>query len=488
MKIFRCLLLLALPLGLNAQQKTNALPAQVIELATWIPTSTPIKGQRYLLPAEAHSYYHGSAKKELILILKKDKEVNIGPIAELLVLDINKGEVKWSMNLNSFDVFVTDKYILTSNGSNLHCYHRINGKQNWRKMDARLKYIDEEKGILLTDYIRALNINSGKIIWQKYLPVKYNWEDVEPVDDSSVVLVSGGVYKINLYNGQGWSSNELTSGSEFEIPTALGLLPETERFPAVKVSSINNEPATWRTVSSGALAEEQRVYVASNSHVYALDLSNGKLLWSASLPPEQTGMSTLYSTTDQIVLVNEGKVGNRTGQIKKHGKAYIFAFDKETGTQQYIKELNTDPILDSEIPNDKILLVTKNATLLYDLKTGAELSKQATAAAQHIIHDAYSGTGTESYEGRCCYVYLGGRDVLYLNPEDRTSYELGIKDLAMNEPQGNMQVLYNGRHSVTRDGEVLIRVPESNKGFTHGDKLYIVEGNTLSVVPLKEPK
>jgi outer membrane protein assembly factor BamB len=486
MKFLRCLFFLLLPLSLAAQKGAVPLASQVVELATYIPTATPIKGSRYLLPAQVHSYFYDSAKREIVLVLKKEKEINIGAVAELMVFDMVTGNVKWSLGINTFNVFVTGRYIISSENGNTHCYHRADGKQAWKKTDANIKYIDERTGIVLTDYIRALDINSGKIRWQKYLPLKYNWEDIVRADDSCVIIAAGGLYKINLQTGKGWSSSEITTRDEFEIPAAIGLVPAIEYFPKQTVQEISNRPRCRRTVSSGIVTEGNLIYLATNRRIMALDRETGNLSWQAALPADHSSMSSLYISGDDLLLVNEGQIAGRTGIVKKHGQPYLSAFNKETGTQQYIRETGIEgPVVDIEVTEGRAALLYADALQIHDIKTGQTIySDIKTVNNHHFIRSAYSYPDAVANQ-TCCYVYTGGRDARFHSLDGKTSYELLTKDLATVKEYNDVQLLYNGVNSIRKNKEIIIKTPEANRGFVSGGKLYIVDINLLSVVPLE---
>jgi hypothetical protein len=429
-------------LCVKAQDKSYSLTGREMELATYVPTAKAVKGMQYELSANAHSYYFDRAKKEIIIILKKDKEIKIGSVADLLVFDMDKNVVKWSISTNSFHTFVTARYIITSENGNTHCYDRNNGKQVWKKTDANVKYVDEQKGILLTDYIRALDINSGKIVWQKYMPVKYNWEDAKEVNDSAVIVAAGGLYYINLYSGKGWNTNSITSKDEFQIPSTMGVIPE--KASSITVPRLENRSNVWKGTTSGIVMEDNTVYIATNKKLFSFDIGTGGMNWETGLGTDMPGISTLYVTGDKLVLVNEGKITNASGVSKRYGNTYMSFFNKQSGAKAKTVPLPLEGAVSSiYMSNDILAIVFDGGMYQYD-----------------IANDKPLGT---------------------------TKFEAGEESTLPPTISSGISHYYDGENIIYNNGEVMMRTPKSNKGFLNNNKLYIVDTRTVSVIPVETP-
>ena len=491
MKFLRYIaIIISLPYALFAQQSGSVLPALVGELATYVPTSTPVNGQKYVFPGDIYSYYTDAAKNEIIVVVKKEKEINIGSVAEIYVFDMSKALVKWSTSLNSMNVYVTNRYILSSEGNNTRCYDRASGKQLWKKTDANITYIDEQKGLVLTDYIRALDLQSGKVRWQKYMPARYKWEDIKVVDDSSVIVASGGLYRINLYTGKGWNTNEITGKDEFEIPSAIGIVPGSTTFPVQHVKEINSQVPPDRGTTSNIVTDEDEVYIATNKRLLSVSKADGTLRWITDLP-WSTGISSLYTDGDQLHLVAHGKIADRSGTGKKYGKAYIATYSRKDGNKLAVEDLGADGAVNQVMAKpggDKFLLLFDKAIYAW---------KESKKGRFSLGDDTTTYRGLADEDLFCQSLRDNYKDGLYLvSSRNKLSYfdwsptltHFSAADAMVCKTYGNYTVQYNGANSVVRANEEIIKTPKTNMGFVHNDKLYILTSQSLSVIPIAVPK
>ncbi len=494
MKFFHLFILFILfPFIGNAQ--TNTLPFQSLELATYPTTATAIKGFQYTLPYNAHSYYFDNEHKEVIILLKIEKEINVGKSGEMLVWDLEKSIIKWRAKINTFNLFITSQYIITSEGGNSHCYRRTDGKQTWMKTDAHVRYIDEAKGIILTDYIRGLNIHTGKTLWQRYLPGKYNWESLAQLDDSSVVVATGGLYKINLYTGKGWSTSQITDKGEFDAHNAIGSIAPLKKFPNVRIPEIGKHPSLTKTTTSDIAIDGNTIYFATNKRMLSLDKESGALLWEAKLPYEKTGISSLHIGEQSIVYLNEGKVSNSSGMQKRYGVPYLVTYNKESGDQKNAVIFPEGSVNDAKLSGERMIVLGEGVIYACDLATTAKPYTFATAGNNyHFIqgdgfHINKEGREEKITEDNCCYIYNSEQGVIHFEKNFFAITKLTGEDISANSTYKNYELFYNGNNTVSNTTpKSIVQTPAANKGFIFADKLYIVDGTTLSEIPLAQPR
>lgn len=493
MRFFQ-LFILYLLFPATGKAQDNTLPFQSLELATYLPTATAIKGYQYSLPYNAHSYYADKEHKELIVLLKVEKEINVGKSGELLVWDLEKSVVKWRTKVNTFNLFITTAYIITSEKGNTHCYRRTDGKQMWKKTDARIQYIDEAKGVVLTDYIRGLNIHTGKTIWQRYLPGDHNWEDVEQVDDSSVIVATGGLYKLNLYTGKGWSTSQLTDKSEFDPHNAIGVISPGRSFPDVRIPELEKQPPLTKTTTSGITTDGNTIYFATNRRLLCLDKETGTLLWEAKLPYEKTAISSLHIGEQDIVYMYEGKVSNRSGIIKRYGFPYLVTYNKESGEQKNAVIFPEGNINDAKLSGTRMIVLGEGVIYACDLATTAKPYTFATAGNNyHFLQGegfriSKEGSDKNLTEDNCCYIYNSEQGVIHFEKNFFAITNLTGEQMSTVSTYKNYELLYNGKNSINKNDKTIIQTPDGNKGFIFADKLYVVDSTTLSEIPLAEPK
>jgi outer membrane protein assembly factor BamB len=448
---------------------------------------------QYQLPYNAHSYYIDTTRKELLLLLKVEKEISLSTPYQVMLFDLDKNNVKWTANSNTPNIYITAPYIFTSGNGNTRCYRRSDGKQMWSKMDATIKYIDERKGVLLTDYIRGLNMHTGKTMWQRYLPGKYNWEDIKVVDDSSLIFVAGGIYKVNLYTGKGWSANDITSKNEFVPADAIGIIPQTPHYPLVSVPEIDNIPAVWRTTTSGILVSDNTLYVATNKRILSLDKETGKQLWQTLLP-ENTGITSLYLHDNKLLLLNEGKIASTSGIEKKYGIAYVCVLEKETGLPGKTYTIPSNgPINEIKTYDGKIMMLSFNAINIYDIPTNRIYTFPTAGDNRHVLEDERyyikdEGGNRMITTNDCCFIYNSEQGIFNIDKNFFSIRNMEKDQVSSVDIYGKMQLFYNGANSIYNGNKHLIQTPASNKGFIVKNNLYIIDANTLSVIPVAEPK
>ena len=115
--------------------------------------------------------------------------------------------------------------------------------------------------------------------------------------------------------------------------------------------------ATGRMASSTPCVAEGRLYALGSTHFYAVDASNGQLLWSAPLPVKGPASSPLV--VDGILVINTGKLA---------------AFDAATGkplwTQPQAGGSNSSPVAWKSGNKTVVICNSRKGLAGVDLKTG----------------------------------------------------------------------------------------------------------------------
>lgn len=494
MKFLFNLFILSVIFPFIGRAQTNTFPFQSLELATYLPTATSIKGLQYTLPYNAHSYYIDNEHKELIILLKLEKEINVGKSGEMLVWDMEKSLIKWRTKINTFNVFITNQYIITSEKGNTHCYRRTDGKQMWMKTNANIQYIDEAKGVALTDYIRGLNIHTGKTLWQRYLPGGHNWEGLQQADDSSVIVATGGLYKLNLYTGKGWSTSQITDKGEFDPHNSIGVIAPLQYFPEVRVPEIGRQPSLTKTTTSGIVTDGNTIYFATNKRLLSLDKETGTLLWEAKLPYEKTGISSLHIGEQSIVYLNEGKVSNTSGVQKRYGVPYLVTYNKERGDQKNAVIFPEGSINDAKLSGERMIVLGEGVIYACDLATTAKPYTFATTGNNYhfMLGDRFritkEGGNEKISEDNCCYIYNSQQGVIHFEKNFFAITNLTSEQISVATTYKNYELLYNGKNTINKNNKSIIQTPAANKGFIFANKLIVVDSTTISEIPLTEPK
>lgn len=95
----------------------------------------------------------------------------------------------------------------------------------------------------------GIDLNSGRTLWSRNVPRGGGWNDLFFLNDSTLMLVAGGLHSIHMKTGRGWSHMAVTAKEDYKgvaatnaVGLGVGLLTGTYfyRGPNVVYDLVSN--------------------------------------------------------------------------------------------------------------------------------------------------------------------------------------------------------------------------------------------------------
>lgn len=175
-----------------------------------------------------------------------------------------------------------------NNGTHISSYGLSTGSLNWKittsfsSMGLELFYISESQPIGIGwDYktLKAINLIDGKEIWSK--KIKNRDSGVSHcffVDNSNLLLLSGGIHWINLEEGIKWSYKIKTSARSYDAQQRLGNLLNGGLATGLMALTLGANKNI--TTDLDIDIKDGLIYFSNNEESIILDANNGELIES----------------------------------------------------------------------------------------------------------------------------------------------------------------------------------------------------------------
>lgn len=321
----------------------------------------------------------GYATLELRKLSKNGKVLDLNGL--IVVFDLKSKTIKWTKKIDhSISGFKQyGDIIIFSKGNKISRLNIESGIPMW-EIKNDLYYFDPNKKIGIgykynglagnIHTLEGINLDTGETIWQKELNREYGWNKIISLNESDLLVVSGGLHNININTGVGWDYETVTGKKDYTETIAknvggiaLGVLTGTYLF-----STGSN---LVRDIVSNTIMDSATIYIASKEKLVSLNKSDGTINWTYPLPEESTSKSILIEQDTSLVLVNKGYAywGNK---LIDFGESFVLMVNKKNGQKIYFESLNKEnsPIYDFKIKNDSLQILFTNELATYSLKDG----------------------------------------------------------------------------------------------------------------------
>jgi len=472
-----------------------------------------IIAKEYIFPKRIHKSYIDSTSNNITLQLRKLSKNGkvLNPSGTLLVLGLNNKNVKWTKNMEfttSYLDQVNDVMIL-SKGNKSNCLNIETGEDIWElktdfyymnpaiKIGIGYKY----KGLAGNIHtLEGVNLNNGNILWEKELNREYGWNRKLNLNDSTLLIVSGGLHTINIKDGLGWDFNMITGKKDYTktvaknaVGVALGVLTGT--------FITSSGPNLVRDIVSNVLIDSSSIYMASKEKIARIDKFSGNIIWSHPLPEELTSKSSIFIKDSIVCLLNLGYANWGNKKID-FGKPFIAAFNNETGKELYVTTLheNKNPMLDFKIQKDTVLLIFKDKLVKYSLKNGSELISKSFDIDEFGALSFFIGNSIYLKKNSLfinvavsdtanCYVRMSKGKILMLNNKLETVNQFNFEDLYfLYKTTKKHKFFSKGDQTVIFDdkNQKIAELYTSYDSVVIGNKLYDIQDKSFIEVNLSE--
>ena len=189
----------------------------------------------------------------------------------------------------------------------------------------------------LSNKLQAINLDNGKILWERKLENKFGWEKVFYESDSTLYIHGAGLQKLDVFTGKGWDYNEQT-GKETYI-TNLYVFFNSYVGSARPYLKPPNVQSVIHNVNSNLVEDSLNFYMATKNALSCINKSSGDIVWTKAIPPDVGSESLLLKKDSILYLLNFGNAN--VFSIRVHfGKPFLAAYNMESGNLIYSKVLD----------------------------------------------------------------------------------------------------------------------------------------------------
>lgn len=268
----------------------------------------------------------------------------------LVAFDLATKELKWSRKIDYATIqvqFQVGAIFLNSNSGKTTCLNPKNGIETWSaehpffktfpRFNIAFGYKNKGLSLSLSDMLECVNLTTGATHWKRIVNKDFGWNGVYIENDSTIIVLSSGLQKINLRNGEGWNYTVSTGIKNYSrkiennaASVGMNIISDVFSF-----SEGNN---MLSQLCSNMLVDDNYYYYASKEFIIKITKS-GTVAWKAKLPSE-TSLSELRIDSSTIYLINKAKA-DYEGKDMYYGKPYVAAFDLITGKEKFQTNINT---------------------------------------------------------------------------------------------------------------------------------------------------
>mgnify|MGYP003890815433 CR=1 FL=1 len=259
-----------------------------------------------------------------------------------------------------------------------------------------------------------------------------------------------------------------------------------------------------RDVASNVLIEGNYVYFASKEKVSKINKSTGEISWTYPLDEETTSKSLLFKKDSLVFMINQGYANFGNKKIN-FGDPFILALNTETGNQEFSRTVGTkdDFILDYKTVNDKLLLVLKDRILRVSLLSNTEIEEQTLnttdfgelkffAGSKTIYkRDASNLSNLVTSDSTKYFVQTNKGLTLALDNDFKVSNQYNNSDLYYYyKDTTDYNFFLKGDRDQTiisdKNNSIIAELKGTNFMFSFGDKLYCIDGKSLSIIDIND--
>lgn len=268
----------------------------------------------------------------------------------LVAFDLATKELKWSRKIDYATVqvqFEVGAIFLNSNLGKTTCLNPRNGLETWTSEHPFFKtfpqfniafgYKNKGLSLSLSDMLECVNLTTGATLWKRVVNKDFGWNGVHIENDSTIIVLSSGLQKINLRNGEGWNYIVSTGIKNYSRKVENNAASMSMNI-ITDVFSFSHGNNVLGQLCSNLLVEDNHYYYASKEYIIKITKS-GTVVWKAKLPSE-TSLSEIRKDSSTIYLINKASA-DFEGKEMYYGKPYVAAYDLLTGIEKFQTNINT---------------------------------------------------------------------------------------------------------------------------------------------------
>lgn len=315
---------------------------------------------------------------ELDYILLKFRETSksgkwLNPKGEIGLFSIKESRLLWT---HPFD-YINSKVYCTSTGVLVSKWNKVSmldtktGNVCWQGKFVPVQFDDSTNVVLgysgaKSSKLGCYNLTTGKQLWTVSMPHNKNWGWNNVIREDSVhwLVVADNLNRLNIRTGKIYMHKAKTGVKDIKGAILQGLLMTGAAVAGMMATGYAMYPTGYvssnviNLLHSNVLQSESLYFFADRQQVVCLNNSMNPV-WSYELPSKTSAFSQLVCSDSTLYMFNLG-FGLKNGrQRTKMGRPFIAAFDKRTGTCQFMNmlSLKKDVVEDAVLSPDGVFML-----------------------------------------------------------------------------------------------------------------------------------
>jgi outer membrane protein assembly factor BamB len=426
----------------------------------------------------------------------------------VIVFDPDSSNILWDYNMPykriSYMQHHSTLIEYTQNGGKIIDLETGRAEKNIRYY---VYHIDQDQDIGMGYRISSLrkqnrlygfNMSDGEELWERTIDRDFDWSNVMFVDDTTTVLVAGGIHTIDPRDGSGWSYDSKTGKKDYTRAVAGTLLGVASGLLTGNYVVATGYDLIADMVSN-VLVDEHSFTLATAEEIVQLN-TRGDAIWSQPISKDNASQSFIWEDADTVFMLNAG-FAYRGYFMRPIGKPFISAYSKETGEELYQTFIDSDDddedfVRDYKVSGDNMYIVFANRLEQYSLVDGSLKETVNTQAYDMGELGGFIGFQAFRKEGENVYYSIATHDAtnhyLITDSEQILVLDRGFDHLETIQfddlyllKMGNEEFALISNHAETRSilldsGMMpLAEIDAAGEAFMEGSNLYVVGENRL---------
>jgi len=457
-----------------------------------------IEAVQYTFPLNVYEFDIDSVRNEVLMVIRKMGELRYRRKGYLINLDLKNENPLWTKKIRYYYFLsYSDNHIVYPKSNKSYYLDRRSGDMLWFSY-SMIKHIDTRRNIGLFGSLKAADMNTGNVVWERNIDDQFGWDDHLYYNDTTFVIAASGIHTFNLKDGTGWDHYLRTGKDDYTktlamntVGLGLALLTGT--------GYIYTGYDSYHGFASNLLMDNDWIYFVSKDNFVCIDIA-GELIWEKTYEKNYTSASEIFFIDENVIMINKGFAYNNNYMVKR-GVSFIAAYNRKNGEQEYFNTIKKNRIIyDYILKQDTLVILTGDGIFNYSISSGS-LIKEISADM--------SKTGFLKYFPEPDLIYILDKDSCFriLTRTDITKYYVATDDekiVVFDESfedirkftQDEIYLRYlssgdynfiarkNKTYILDRNNNVVAELNASGNSVLVGTKLFCVDKKNFNVINL----
>lgn len=430
--------------------------------------------------------------------------------------DLETKEIGWSRKVKFNNLELLEKNGLIYRSSKKFgniIVNDENGEQKYHTSSS-LDIVLPEQNIALgytlqlstgkAEQLYAIDLRNGNRLWERKIPSKFGLEEYVLINDSTLIISSGGLHKIDLRTGKGWSKELETDYNFLKIKRQK--IAKDLFIGGMLGVFIYNKIDKGKRVNSKAsnfIIDNDQIIMTSVGKISSFNLKDGSLIWENAFSEEMTSASILRIHDKQVIHINLGYMITSEGNLIPTGKPFLASYKLSNGERvrsEVIHQSLNDKIVWYYLSEDEFNILSDRTFTKYsfeDLKIENELNfkeqiknnNELKPIAQDKFIENEGRFFNLKHEFNDCFLFKYFNQLFYIKKDfskmDFIDYE---KFWNYQFNYKNLDIVSNSKALliVNKEGMELYRITSSSKIHLYKNELYLFDENKWQVIDLEQ--